>query len=162
MTWQNEMVRILRHLIDDLDSATYADSRLEELILVSAQLMIDTIDFDNTYTIDVDTLALSPDPTTLTTKDNEFINLVCLKSACIILGSEAKTAASHAYVIKDGPSAIDGKGVYAALKQIHNDMLDTLANAILAMRAGNSVAGEAILTPYTYEGYGADYYRNYA
>ena len=81
MVWQTEMVRIVRHLINDIDAASYADDRLEETILVSAQLVLHEIDFDNTYTVDVDGLSLSPDPTGLANKDNAFINLICLKSS---------------------------------------------------------------------------------
>jgi hypothetical protein len=83
-TWQNEMVRIVRHLVDDLDAATYSDSRLEETVLVSAQMVQLQVTFDKTYTVDVDELLLTPDPTAAT-RDNAFINLVCLKTACIIL-----------------------------------------------------------------------------
>ena len=86
MTWQNEIVRMVRFLVNDIDASTYDDSRLEETILVAAQLLIGNIDFDRTYTVDVDTLVLSPDPTTLTTKDNNFINLLAVQASCIILG----------------------------------------------------------------------------
>ena len=65
MPWQNEMTIIVRHLVNDLDSTSYTftDSRLEEAVLVSAQLSALEIDFENTYTIDVDAVSLSPDPT---------------------------------------------------------------------------------------------------
>lgn len=161
MVWQNEMVRVLRYLIDDINSSTYSDSRLEETIIVAAQLLIDDIDFDNTYTIDVDALTLSPDPTELSTKDNDFINLVSLKAACIVLGSEAKTLASQSYVIKDGPSSIDTTAAYKALRELHKQMCDDLASSIIQLKAGSSVGGQAIITPYTYEGFGPDYYRNF-
>ena len=56
MSWQNEMVRIVRFLINDIDASSYTDERLEETILVAAQSVYASIDFPNTYTIDVDTL----------------------------------------------------------------------------------------------------------
>ena len=61
MPWQNEMKVIVRHLVNDLDTSdyTFTDSRLEEAILVSAQLASLEIDFDNTYAIDVDSVSLS-------------------------------------------------------------------------------------------------------
>ena len=48
MAWQNEMSIIVRHLINDLDSSSYTftDSRVEESILVAAQLVLIEIDFD--------------------------------------------------------------------------------------------------------------------
>ena len=151
MTWQNEMVRVVRYLINDIDATTYADSRLEETILVAAQLQYASIDFPHTYTIDVDSLTLSPDPTEATPKDDWFINIVCVKTACIILQSEAKTLAAQSYTIKDGPSSIDVKGVYTATKQLADDMCDKLAYMIMDYKAGSSPAGHAILTPYTQE-----------
>ena len=41
MAWQNEIVRIVRHLISDIDTddPTYDNSRLEETVLVAAQLV---------------------------------------------------------------------------------------------------------------------------
>ena len=50
MAWQNEMTLIVRHLINDLDSSdyTFVDSRLEEAVLVSAQLSLLEIDFEKT------------------------------------------------------------------------------------------------------------------
>jgi hypothetical protein len=152
MSWQNEIVRMVRFLINDIDATSYSDDRLEETVLVSAQLLISGVDFDNTYTVDVDTLTLSPDPTTLTTKDNNFINLLAIKTACIILGSEAKTLAAQSYRIKDGPSSIDISMAYQATKQLYTDLCDKLDKMILDYKAGNSVAGQAIITPYTQDG----------
>lgn len=151
MSWQNEMVRILRYLINDLDATTYSDSRLEETLLVAAQLQYASIDFSNTYTIDVDTLVLSPDPTELTTKDDWFINIVCVRAACIVLGSEAKTLAAQSYKIKDGPSSIETGESYKNTQLMYKDMCDKLAYMIMDYKAGNSVAGHAVLTPYTQE-----------
>ena len=108
MAWQSEMVRIVRHLINDLDSTNYSftDDRLEELILVASQLVLTTLDFTNEYTVDVDALTLNPDPTT-GTKDDSFINLVSLKAACVVLGSEVRSNALNSISLRDGPSAID-------------------------------------------------------
>ena len=74
MPWQNEMTLIVRHLVNDLDSSnyTFTDDRLEESVLVSAQLASLEIDFESTYTIDVDSLTLSPDPTTSSDKDDSL------------------------------------------------------------------------------------------
>ena len=81
MSWQNEMVLIVRHLINDLDDSnqSFSDERLEGTVLVSAQLLLNEIDFDdppnNTYVVDVDGLSLTPDPTS-GEKDNAFIKAV--------------------------------------------------------------------------------------
>ena len=47
MAWQNEMVVVLRHIIDDLDSTNYrfSDSRLEETILASTYILQADVEF---------------------------------------------------------------------------------------------------------------------
>lgn len=157
MSWQNEMVRIVRFLIDDLDASSYDDSRLEETILVSAQLMKHEMDFDNTYTIDVDTLTLSPDPTS-GTKDDAFINLTCMKTACLILKAEVKAESLKAVVVRDGPSSIDLSGRYEATKNRAEKMCESFEQAKIQYQLGNSRAGRAIVNTWvvdnlaTYEG----------
>ena len=113
MTWQNEMSLIVRHLINDLDSSSYTftSDRIEESILVATQLMLNEIDFEQTYTVDVDSSALSPDPTTLADKDDPFITLVSLKTAHLLLCSEIKTNSLNAISLRDGPSSIDLRGI---------------------------------------------------
>ena len=148
MVWQTEMVRIVRHLINDIAATTYADDRLEETVLVSAQLILNYVEFDNTFTVDVDSLSLSPDPTALTTKDNAFINIVCIKAACVILSSELRTHGLNSVSISDGPSRIDMTGVVKNLQIIQQDMCQRSEHAIMQHKAGNSVAGQAILGPY--------------
>ena len=124
MPWQNEMTLIVRHLVNDLDSSSYifTDSRLEEAVLVSAQLASLEIDFENTYTIDVDSVSLSPDPTDSSNKDDSFINLVSLKTSQMLLGSELKTHSLNAISLRDGPSALDLRGIVAGLKILFDDI----------------------------------------
>jgi hypothetical protein len=140
---------MVRHLINDLDQEKYkySDERIETSILVSAQLLSIETDFETSYTVDIANGNLSPDPVDL--KDNAFINLSALKSACIIVGSELKTEASNAISIKDGPSAIDLRGVASTLSVLYRDLSDKYAKLLLDYRAGNSIAGHAILGPYS-------------
>ena len=149
MVWQTEMVRIVRHLINDVDAASYADDRLEETVLVSAQLVLHEIDFDNTYTVDVDGLSLSPDPTGLANKDNAFINIISLKSACVILSSEVRTHGLNAIKMSDGPSSIDMTGIAKNITSSSQDMCSRYEHAVMQYKAGGSVAGQAILGPYS-------------
>ena len=145
MAWQTEMVRILRHIVNDLDSSSYSfsDSRLEETILVAAQLVLTEIDFDKTYTVDVDALSLDPDPTT-----SPFITLISLKAACVIVGSEVRTHSINSVSVRDGSSAIDMKGVAAGFMLLYKDICEKYDHAVLQYKAGNSVVGHAILSPY--------------
>jgi hypothetical protein len=159
MPWQNEMVKVLRYLINDLDfnePPTYDDTRLEETILVSAQLTQADIDFANVYQIDVEAAFIYPDPTT-PARDDGFINLVSVQAALLILSGELKDAALTSVKIEDGPSTIDFTDVVRNKKFLYNEMKDRLSKAKMQYRAGNSVAGQAILSPYTYDNLYASY-----
>jgi len=150
MPWQNEMKVIVRHLVNDLDSSSYTftDSRLEEAVLVSAQLSSLEIDFENTYTIDVDSVSLSPDPTASSNKDDSFINLVCLKTAQMLLGSELKTHALNAISLRDGPSSLDLRGIVDGLRILFDDINKRYEEATMQYKL-NGVVGQAILGPYS-------------
>ena len=159
MGWQTDMVTIVRHLVNDIDGTTYADSRLEETILVAAHLQYTSIDFDNTYTIDIDAGIMSPDP--VESSDSWFVNIVCVKAACIILGSEAKTLAAQSYKIKDGPSSIDIGQAYKNINELYKQLCDKLAHMIMEYKAGNSVGAHAVLTPYTQDRLSGNSIRNF-
>ena len=161
MAWQNEMTSIVRGLINDIEGDVYPDSRIERIIVLGAQLLINRVDFPNVYTIDTDLLSLSPDPTTTSPKDNDFINLVSLQAAVIILKGEAKTLAAQAYRISDGPSSIDVTAAYTALQEQVKDMQELLDGAVIDYVAGNSTGGQAVLTPYTYATNQNRYYNGY-
>jgi hypothetical protein len=151
MSWQGQMSTMVRHIINDLDASAYKYSanRIETSILVSAQLVTLQTDFNNTYTINVEQCSLSPDPTDTDTRDDAFINLTCLKTACVIVGSEVRSESTNAISIKDGPSAIDLRGVASTLIILYQDLCKKYDQLVLDYRAGGSVAGQAILGPYS-------------
>ena len=152
MSWKTEMVRIVRYLINDLSSTpTYDDARLQEAILVNAQLTQQDIDFPQDYTIDVDELVLSPDPTDRTngTRDDAFINLVCLKTACMVDQSELRTAAGQSIAIKDGDSSIDLRGnLQGRAEVIKMGMCAAYEKAKVDYECGNRIVGIGITTPH--------------
>jgi len=151
MSWQGQMSTIVRHLIDDLDpdNYTFAQDRIETSILVSAQLSVMNITFENTYTMNVETCSLSPDPTDADIKDEAFITLICLRTACLIVGSQIRKESGNAISIKDGPSAIDLRGVSTTLQFLYKDLCDRYETLLLEYRAGNSIVGQAVLGPYS-------------
>ena len=152
MGWETEITRIVRFLINDIDGTTYDDNRLEETILVAAQLLLNTMDFDNTYLVETDSGSLSPDPTLLSTKDNFFIGCLSMKAAIIVLNSEAKTAAAQSWRIKDSNASLDTTASYQAMHQLAKELSDKLEKYIFDYRAGNSIVGGCVITPTTFEG----------
>jgi hypothetical protein len=84
MAFNDTAIVMLRVIISDLgETPTYSDSRLEETLIVAAHLVQTDIGTDN-YTINVPALTLSPDPALTASRDDAFLNLVVLKSACFI------------------------------------------------------------------------------
>lgn len=156
MSWQGEMTTIVRTLVNDLDhdNYTYSDDRIETSILVASQIVLLEVDFENTYTVDVEQCYLKPDPTDPTTglttvdKDDAFINLVSLKTACLIMGSEMKTQALNAVRVSDGPSSIDYTAVAANIKYLYEYACKTYEEYKFNYAAGNNAVGKAILSPY--------------
>lgn len=148
MTWQTEMVPLVRVLINDVATpATYSDARLEALIVSSAQMVCFGVDFDTDYTISIVDGTISPDPTT--DRDDAFINLVSLYSAWIISLGEAKVGAAMSIRVVDGPSTIDASQAAKDKMSLAMNMKKYYELAKIQFLSGNSRAGAAILTPYT-------------
>jgi hypothetical protein len=146
--WQTEMGTMVRHLINDTESTTYPDERIEMTILVAAQLISTEVDFEQTYTINVDSYQISPDPTATDAKDDGFINLVCLKAACIIASSEYKAYSLGAIRISDGPSSIDMSSIASNLRLLSEGLCGKYENAKLNFATANNNVGQAVLSPY--------------
>jgi hypothetical protein len=151
MSWQGQISTMVRHLISDVDPAnyTYSAHRLETTILVSAQLVTTQMDFGQSYNINVEQCTLSPDPTDTETADKDFIALVSLKCATVILGGEIKKESANSLAIKDGPSSIDLRGVTGTLSILYKDLCEKYDQLVLDYRAGNSISGHAILGPFS-------------
>ena len=148
MTWQIDMVLMVRSLIGDLDATKYTDERIKQLTCVGAYNVNTTADFTNTYTITIGSKSISPDP--IDEEDLDFVLLTAYKTAVIILGSEVKTESGNSISIKDGPSAIDLRGVASSLNTLYKDLsqkYEEMMNMYQANQSANN--GQAILTPYS-------------
>lgn len=150
MSWQSTLPVMVRYLINDVDNTNYkySDSRIEKTIVVGAQFVSLELEFRNTYSIDIANNIITPDPTDAGTLDSSFINLVAIKTACIIVGSEMKTEAANAISIKDGPSAIDLRGVSSTLSVLYKDLCSKYDETADLYRFTGET-GQAILGPYS-------------
>lgn len=138
---------MLRSIIGDLDKAKFTDERIKQILVVGAYNVLNDADFSETYTVNVAGVSISPDP--ITEKDTDFSTLTVYKSACILLGSEVKTEAANAISIKDGPSAIDLRGVTANLTNLYNDLCAKYDALLKTYQYNNTLVGQAILGPYS-------------
>jgi hypothetical protein len=150
MAWQDEVIPIVRVLINDaVPTYTYADSRLESIILAAAYMVVIDLDLKSTYAVSMSDETLEPDPTEA--NDVSFINLMALKAAFLVLSNEAKLAGKKAIQISDGPSSVSLGNRYTSAVEAAKDMDGKYAKTKLEYLAGNSKAGQAIMTPFTNE-----------
>lgn len=149
MAWTTEMVTLVRYLVNDTVAPyTFSDARLQTAIAVSAQLVLHDLTFNNTYIVDISVPTISPDPTSL--PDNAFINLISLKTACLMDTSLFRTKAAQAGItVKTGSHSIDTKGQlegYAKLLEV--GPCAAYEQAKLEYIAGNAIPGRAIIGPF--------------
>jgi len=147
MPWKTDLVLMLRSLIGDLDNAKFTDERLKQILVFGAYNVINDADFSQTYSVDVGEVTISPDP--ISQDDTDFTTLTVYKSACILLGSEVKTEAANAISIKDGPSAIDLRGVTQNLNIMYQDFCSKYDDLLKTYQYNNTLVGQAVLGPYS-------------
>ena len=152
MSWEIEIPIIVRTLINDWNAEpTYSDERLKQIIVVAAKYVQFDIVLQPNYTIDVSNVSISPDPTL--GNDEIFVNLVSLKTACIVDQSELRTkAATNGIRAALGPALLSVNNSLDGIKMIlemgpcavydelvsHWDVAQaTTARAILSPFAGN-------------------------
>jgi hypothetical protein len=147
MSWKLDLVLMLRSIIGDLDAAKFTDERLKQILVIGAFNVLNDADFVNEYTIDIGSVSISPDPIEI--NDYDFSIMTVYKSACILVGSEVKTESANSISIKDGPSAIDLRGVTQSLIVLYNDLCKKYEDMLTAYQYNNTLVGQAILGPYS-------------
>ena len=147
MSWKIDLVLMIRSIIGDLDKSKFTDERLKQILVVGAYNVVNDADFTNTYTVNVAEVSISPDP--ISEKDIDFNVLTVYKSACILIGSEVKTESANAISIKDGPSAIDLRGVANSLHVLYKDLCQKYDELLKTYQYNNTLVGQAILGPYS-------------
>ena len=150
MSWCDHAIKMLRIIVGDNSSETptYSDSRLEETLVVGAQLMTQEVDFSTSYTINLISQSISPDP--VANNDDAFLNLMVLKAACLIDQGTFRTKALSAGILaKCGPAVLDTTKHLPGFKTLldvgpcaaYQEMKDQWI-------FGNSQIVEAILSPF--------------
>lgn len=163
MSWQTEMVEYVRVLVYDLDTTQiYPDDRLQRMILIASRQVLVELDVSIAYVVDIGAMNITPDPTV--DRDDPFINLACLKAACLIDRGEAAFAAKRGIAFKEGGSSVDLRGpAQWRMKLLAVSNCEAYAQTKLEYQAGQiTTAGAAIMGPirlyaygnYDYLGYG--------
>lgn len=150
MSWSTTMTTLLRVIINDMDSESYTDARLQKLLINAAQLVYSEIDTTITYAIDIVNETLSPDPTAADTKDDAFFNLIVLKAACLVDQGQYRTQILlSGLTAKLGPAMLETGRRSDAFKDLINigacKMYEIARNDFMF---GNGNVCRAILSPF--------------
>jgi hypothetical protein len=147
--WDSEMVILLRHVIDDLDEPVkYTDDRLMQLILVAGQYAQSENIFDNEYAISAENLTLKPDPTSIATRDDAFVNLTVLRAACFLASSGLLKVSKQTIFAKEATYQFDGRGKPAARKIAVDTWCEAYKDAQWEHSLRQRDPGRAIIGPY--------------
>jgi len=151
MAWPDVIIPMVRILINDYDDTNYeySDDRLQDTIVVAAQLVNQEINFDTVYTINIPLVTISPDPTIAV--DNAFVNFVTLKSACFVDQSLFRTKSTISGLkAKCGPAVLETVEHLRGFKDLINfgpcKAYTTLKEEWIF---GNAQVVEAVLSPFT-------------
>jgi hypothetical protein len=117
-----ELIFIVRGLLNDLDATSYTDEKLLNIICVAAFFVISETDYNTSYIVNVKDKEIEPDPSYITAADVPFMTLVSLKAAIIVVKGECKKYSLLTGRVHDGPSIIDTSSLYKAMA----DLLDKL------------------------------------
>jgi hypothetical protein len=147
MAWKTDLVLMLRSLIGDLDRTDYTDERLKQILVAGAYNVVNDADFSEDYSVDISAVTISPDP--VEKNDTDFACLTVFKSACILMGSEAKTQSTNAISIKDGPSSIDLREVSKNYFTLYQDFCKKYEEVLKTYQYNNTLVGQVILGPYS-------------
>ena len=133
MSWQIELPLIVRSWINDLsDTPTYSDERIQQLLVVAAQHVVQQVYLNTKYTVNIINPDLSPDPTTLAKKDLDFIGFVTLKASCILDQSSLRTkAAMDGIRAALGPAQLSVGGSLRGYEVILNEGPCALYNQLI-------------------------------
>lgn len=149
--WQTEMTLIVRTLIGDLDlvSPTYSDARIQQVLTVAGTIVQSDANLENSYAIDVVGLAITPDPTT-PTRDDWFVGLTCIKSACLLDQSTFRTKAAIDGVRASlGSASVGISSNLSGFKTILDVGPCAMYQSMLNdLNIGNASAIQAILSPF--------------
>jgi hypothetical protein len=149
MSWQIEIPLIVRTLINDLnDNPTYSDERIQQVVTVAAKYVQLDVTLDNAYDINVSASTITPDP--VENKDDIFVSLVCLRSACIIDQSTLRTkAAMEGIRAALGPASLSVGGSLEGIKiLLEKGPCQTYFDLTEHWSVGSAVTAQAILSPF--------------
>ena len=149
MSWQTDVPSLVRVLINDLaDPPVYSDDRLIQTITVAARYVQFDVVLDHNYDVDTINQTITPDPTS--DKDEIFICLLGLKTACIIDQSTFRIkAATEGIRAALGPALLSVNNHLSGFKEIlEHGPCKLYADLTEHWDVQNATAIAAVLSPF--------------
>ncbi len=148
MTWETECTEVVRVLINDLSEPyKYDDCRITRVLKVSATQIVTEIDFPVDYTVNLFLGTITPDPAATDNRDENFLNLLALKTAVLITNGEVREYSLASFRVVDGPSSIDTTARTQNMKLLAAG-LESKYEKLKAIYQSGQI-GQAVLSPYT-------------
>lgn len=148
ISWQISCIELLRVLIGDLDEVQiYTDAKLKRILIVAAYQVATDATFSTPFTVDLPEQSISPDPIDT---DEQFVNLMCLKAACIIDTGKAIKAAGKAVSGNDMKAVrFDLTGVAEnTIKLLKEGYCKAYKEAIIDYSYGPGILGRSVMSPF--------------
>lgn len=142
----NTILQIFRIIINDLDGDDYVDTDLQKIIAVAATFVQMELTFESTYTINVISPSISPDP-----DDAAFMNFVAMKAAIFLIRGELKDLSLNSVRIVDGPSTVDLTSQFKNKAELLETLEDQYAQDKIAFGMNHNIGGyrAVVSTPST-------------
>lgn len=150
MSWKTELPVIVRTLINDLvEPYSFTEERILQTLVVAAKYVQFDVVLDHRYVSDVINVELDPDPTI--DDDDIFIDLTCLKAACMIdQGTFRAKAAMEGIRAALGPAQLSVGGNADAWKIMLDEGPCGLYSSLVEhWDVANASAVRAILGPFS-------------
>lgn len=152
ISWETDCVELLRNLVNDVDEPQrYSDDRLTRVLVVAAFQLLRVASFPQNFTVDISQQSVSPDPTDrdAQTNNDNFVDLMCLKAACIIDTGAACLAAQTAVSTKDLTTQVDLRGVAAStLALLEKGWCSAYEESLTRYLDGDGSISAAVMGPF--------------
>ena len=117
MTWDVNLVLMLRVLINDFNAPqTNTDTYLQRVLVAAGIFVNSQIELPEDYIYDISAVTITPDP--LVSEDAISEALIPLKAACIINQGDFQKAIGQGIKVRDGDTAIDTSVGFRGYKDI--------------------------------------------
>lgn len=153
MAWQDVSVIQLRHTINDVDDPQrYEDIRLQLAWLAGASFVINEFTLSNTYTVDLTSMDITPDPTVAGSQPGQVadpwaVNLITLRASIFMIQNDLKLAANSAFSVRDVHMSVDTREIYKANQLLLKEVKEQYDQLRMQYNMGVKPAVAAIVSP---------------